>query len=87
VDNGDMNWIIPGKFIAFSSPNNNQYDDYGYRTFTPEDYCPLFKKWGIGAVIRLNKSTYEKERFSNNGVDFYDMFFEDGTTPSDVSKI
>ena len=29
VDNGDLNWIIPGKFVAFSSPSKNQYDTDG----------------------------------------------------------
>jgi cell division cycle 14 len=29
VDNGDLNWIIPGKFIAFSSPSSKPYDSDG----------------------------------------------------------
>ena len=29
VDNGDMNWIIPNKFLAFSTPYNSKTDDYG----------------------------------------------------------
>jgi cell division cycle 14 len=29
VDNGDMNWIIPGKFLAFSSPSPQKYDEEG----------------------------------------------------------
>jgi len=29
VDNGDMNWIIPGKFLAFSSPSATPYDADG----------------------------------------------------------
>lgn len=31
VDNGDMNWIIPGKFLAFSSPSPAQYDSDGVK--------------------------------------------------------
>lgn len=31
VDNGDMNWIIPGKFLAFSSPSATPYDADGVR--------------------------------------------------------
>ena len=45
VDNGDMNWIIPNKFLAFSSPSPSQYDSEGYCTYTPEDYF-LFLKNG-----------------------------------------
>ena len=85
VDNGDMNWIIPNKFIAFSSPSSSQYDKDGYRTFTPEDYCPLFKKWKVNAVVRLNKPTYEGDKFVKNGIKLIELFFEDGTTPPDVS--
>jgi cell division cycle 14 len=29
VENGDLNWIIPGKFIAFSSPYDQTIDKYG----------------------------------------------------------
>jgi hypothetical protein len=40
--------------MAFSSPSENKEDEDGYRTFTPEDYAPIFKKFGITTVIRLN---------------------------------
>jgi cell division cycle 14 len=83
VDNGDMNWIIPGKFLAFSSPSNQQYDAEGYRTFTPEDYAPVFKKWKIGLVVRLNKITYDKDKFVKNGIKHQDLYFIDGSTPPD----
>jgi len=43
VENGDLNWIIPGKFIAFSGPSATSHDSDGLRTFTPEDYVPIFK--------------------------------------------
>ncbi len=51
VDNGDMNWIVPGKFLAFSSPYESPVDDEGYKQFTPEEYCKIFKKIGITTVI------------------------------------
>jgi cell division cycle 14 len=44
VENGDLNWILPGKFVAFSGPLNVT-DKYG--SFTPEDYVPIFKKLGV----------------------------------------
>ena len=84
VDNGDMNWIIPDKFLAFSSPSYSQFDADGYRTFTPDDYCQLFKKWKINTVIRLNKPTYDREKFIKSGIRHEELFFEDGTCPSDV---
>jgi len=81
VDNGDMNWIIPGKYIAFSSPSISQYDQDGYRTFTPDDYVPIFRKWGIGLVIRLNKETYDAKKFLKNGIKHLELFFADGSVP------
>lgn len=87
VDNGDMNWIIPGKFLAFSSPSNTQYDSDGYRTFTPEDYVPIFRKWGIGLVIRLNKETYDSKKFLKNGIKHLELYFTDGSCPKNVSFI
>ena len=68
VENGDMNWIVPGKFLAFSGPSANSRDPDGYKTFTPEDYVPIFKKFGVGLVVRLNNKSYEAERFTKFGV-------------------
>ena len=39
VENGDLNWTVPGKFISFSGPLNVT-DKYG--SFTPDDYVPIF---------------------------------------------
>lgn len=35
VENGDLNWIIPGKFIAFMGPVDNKKESRGNQ---PEDY-------------------------------------------------
>ncbi len=40
VENGDLNWIVPNKFLAFSGPQA-ETDSFG--SFTPEDYIPVFK--------------------------------------------
>ena len=83
VDNGDLNWIIPGKFLAFSSPSDKEFDEEGFRTFTPKDYVPIFKKMGIGLVIRLNKPAYDKTIFEKNGIKHVDLYFVDGSTPDE----
>jgi cell division cycle 14 len=28
IENGDLNWIIPNKFVAFSSPSDKPVDKY-----------------------------------------------------------
>jgi cell division cycle 14 len=80
VENGDLNWIVPGKFIAFSGPQNVT-DKYG--SFTPDDYVPIFKKFGVSLVVRLNKPQYEKNKFVKAGIKHIDLYFLDGSTPPD----
>lgn len=63
MENGDLNWIVPGKFIAFSGPSAKRTEYYGYRTLVPEDYWDFFRKSGVSAVVRLNKKMYDRRRF------------------------
>jgi cell division cycle 14 len=82
VENGDINWIIPGKFAAFMGPVERR--EPGQRSgFTPEEYCDIFKTWNIKKVIRLNEAKYERKRFITNGVTHQDLFFVDGSNPTD----
>ncbi|KAM7014405.1 dual specificity protein phosphatase CDC14A isoform 1-T1 [Passerculus sandwichensis] len=83
VENGDFNWIIPGKFLAFSGPHPKSKLENGYPLHAPEAYFPYFKKHNITTVIRLNKKIYEAKRFTDAGFEHYDLFFIDGSTPSD----
>ena len=81
VENGDMNWIIEGQLLAFSGPHNTVEIIDGVRTLQPEDYLPLFQHLHIGVVIRLNRATYDASRFTNHGIQHYDIFFPDGGLP------
>lgn len=82
VENGDLNWIIPEKLLAFSGPSITSTDPDGYRTFTPEDYVPIFKQMGVTLVIRLNKKTYDVTRFTKHGINHIDLYFLDGSSPA-----
>eukprot|EP00746_Dinoflagellata_sp_MGD_P147124 gnl/MRDRNA2_/MRDRNA2_79506_c0_seq1.p1 gnl/MRDRNA2_/MRDRNA2_79506_c0~~gnl/MRDRNA2_/MRDRNA2_79506_c0_seq1.p1 ORF type:complete len:485 (+),score=79.40 gnl/MRDRNA2_/MRDRNA2_79506_c0_seq1:84-1538(+) len=83
VENGDMNWIVPGKFLAFASPYSQKTDDKGFPTMTPEDYVPILRKQGISLVIRLSRmDMYDRKRFIENGVRHFDLLFFPGTCPS-----
>lgn len=55
----------------------------GYPLHAPEAYFPYFKKHNVMAVVRLNKKIYEAKRFTDAGFEHYDLFFIDGSTPSD----
>ncbi|KAH0618373.1 hypothetical protein JD844_017510, partial [Phrynosoma platyrhinos] len=83
VENGDFNWIVPGKFLAFSGPHPKTKIENGYPLHAPEAYFPYFRKHNITTVIRLNKKIYEAKRFTDGGFEHYDLFFIDGSTPSD----
>ena len=80
VENGDLNWTVPGKFISFSGPLAKT-DQYG--SFTPEDYVPIFKKLGVTLVIRLNNDKYDKTKFTSKGIKHLDLYFLDGSAPKD----
>mmetsp|Transcript_126190 Transcript_126190/g.403862 ORF Transcript_126190/g.403862 Transcript_126190/m.403862 type:complete len:484 (-) Transcript_126190:58-1509(-) len=82
VDNGDMSWIVPGKFLAFAGPSNTPIDPDGYPAFTPEDYVPIFQEAGIRLVVRLNKKQYDRKRFIDHGIKHVDLYFVDGGCPS-----
>ncbi|XP_076847703.1 dual specificity protein phosphatase CDC14AB isoform X8 [Brachyhypopomus gauderio] len=84
VENGDFNWIVPGKFLAFSGPHPKSKVENGYPLHAPEAYFPYFRKHDVTTIIRLNKKIYEAKRFTDAGFDHYDLFFVDGSTPSDV---
>ncbi|XP_009956407.1 PREDICTED: dual specificity protein phosphatase CDC14A isoform X1 [Leptosomus discolor] len=83
VENGDFNWIVPGKFLAFSGPHPKSKLENGYPLHAPEAYFPYFKKHNVTSIIRLNKKIYEAKRFTDAGFEHYDLFFIDGSTPSD----
>lgn len=83
VENGDMNWIIPGKFLAFAGPYGESKNFGGWRTFTPEDYVGHFQRNNITSVVRLNKKLYEGSRFSKHNIEHHDLYFPDGTCPSE----
>jgi hypothetical protein len=55
VENGDLNWILPGKLLAFSGPAARPTDYVGFRAMVPEDYWEYFRRRGIQAIVRLNK--------------------------------
>merc|ERR1719361_2558016 len=82
VENGDMNWIIPDKFLAFAGSCPTPIDADGFPAFTPEDYVPIFREAGIGLIVRLNKKQYDRRRFINHGIKHVDLYFLDGSCPS-----
>jgi cell division cycle 14 len=81
VKNGDLNWMVPGKLVAFSGPSARRLEIYGYRTLVPEDYVEYFQRVGVSGIIRLNRRVYERRRFTDHGLSHYDLYFPDGSCP------
>ncbi|XP_074851204.1 dual specificity protein phosphatase CDC14B isoform X5 [Carettochelys insculpta] len=84
AENGDFNWIIPNKFIAFSGPHSRSKTENGYPHHAPEAYFPYFRRHKVTTIIRLNKKMYDAKRFADAGFEHYDLFFADGSIPSDT---
>ncbi|XP_041430492.1 cell division cycle 14B S homeolog isoform X2 [Xenopus laevis] len=84
AENGDFNWIVPEKFLAFSGPHQKSKMESGYPHHAPEAYFPYFRKHHLTTIIRLNKKMYDANRFTDADFEHHDLFFVDGSTPSDA---
>jgi len=84
VENGDFNWIVPGKFLAFSGPTQTPiaYVD-GVKTNTPETYFDYFHANNITGVVRFNNKVYDRKKFLDAQLNHYDLYFADGGNPTD----
>jgi len=80
VANGDMNWIIPGKLMAFKGPRTTPKNQPSY---PPSFYLSHLQSLGVKTIVRLNKNHYDKIVFTDGGLTHYDLYFGDGTIPSD----
>ena len=56
----------------------------GYPLHAPEAYFPYFRKHNVTSIVRLNKKIYDARRFTDAGFDHFDLFFIDGSVPSDT---
>ncbi|XP_058444204.1 mucin-5AC isoform X2 [Malaya genurostris] len=84
VENGDFNWIVPDKFLAFCGPHSKSRLDNGYPIHAPETYFEYFRKYNVTTIIRLNVKIYDAARFTVAGFTHHDLFFVDGSTPNDA---
>jgi protein-tyrosine phosphatase len=76
---GDINWIVPGKFVAFSGPLDDvkRLSD-GKTTWHPRQYREYFQKNHVTAIVRLNKACYDRSTFTRSGIEHFDLFYPDG---------
>lgn len=85
VENGDFNWIVPEKYIAFCGPHQKSKTlQNGYPCHSPETYFDYFRENNVTTIIRLNAKVYNATAFESAGFEHKDLFFVDGSTPSDI---
>ncbi|XP_050671439.1 dual specificity protein phosphatase CDC14A-like isoform X2 [Leptidea sinapis] len=77
IQGGDLNWIVPDKFLAFIGPVDRSVSLF----HPPEMYINYFQENNVKIVIRLNKKLYDGNVFNNVGITHYDLYFPDGTCP------
>jgi len=83
VENGDLNWIIDGQFLAFAGPQDrHEVSREGYVSLTPSMYVKYFEKKQVGLVVRLNRKCYDESIFIRNGIDHVEHYYLDGSCPS-----
>lgn len=74
--NGDLNWIIPGKLLALAGPTNKNWPITAFLEYA--------EKNSIGAMVRLNREHYSAEEVTKTGtIEHIEMFMHDGTNPTD----
>ncbi|CAO1622523.1 unnamed protein product [Parajaminaea phylloscopi] len=98
VQCGDWNWITP-YFLAFASPNDREYvaslktaggksGQEGARLGRklPQVFLntvKYFKERNVKLVVRLNNPLYDKKVFEEAGIAHLDLYFDDGSNPSE----
>lgn len=69
--------------MAFCGPHAKSKIENGYPLHAPEAYMTYFRKHNVKCIVRLNKKIYDAKRFTDAGFQHNDLFFVDGSTPSD----
>ena len=82
VENGDLNWIVSNKILAFAGPHNQKaITPEGFCMLTPADYIPYFLQENVKLVVRLNKKCYDENDFEKVGIRHVQHYYLDGSCP------
>ncbi len=99
VENGDWNWLTPGfiAFASPSDPVwiRQQKQQAGsqaspivpsFSRKLPQPYqncLDYFEERNVKLVVRLNNPLYDKATFEERGMEHMELYFDDGTNPTD----
>eukprot|EP00584_Thalassiosira_punctigera_P007739 CAMPEP_0172530898 /NCGR_PEP_ID=MMETSP1067-20121228/4501_1 /TAXON_ID=265564 ORGANISM="Thalassiosira punctigera, Strain Tpunct2005C2" /NCGR_SAMPLE_ID=MMETSP1067 /ASSEMBLY_ACC=CAM_ASM_000444 /LENGTH=635 /DNA_ID=CAMNT_0013315201 /DNA_START=633 /DNA_END=2540 /DNA_ORIENTATION=- len=82
VENGDLNWIVQDRILAFAGPQATKVvTPEGFCMLTPGDYIPYFVKSDVKLVVRLNKKCYDERDFERAGMRHVQHYYLDGSCP------
>ena len=85
AENGDLNWLAEGRFLALAGPQDPQpgapASEEGYSVTSVEQLLPVLKQFGVGALVRLNRKYYNERKVVAAGIAHADLYFEDGSNP------
>lgn len=84
ANTGDLNWIVPGKLLAFAGPINLERDN-AWKKQQPKFYHDYFRRRNVTAIIRLNDHEYSRSEFTNYGFSHQDLIFPDGHAPDSTT--
>lgn len=82
VMSGDLNWIVPGKLLAFAGPCDKPSSSKFYYRHPPKFYYQYFNDHNVTTIIRLNDPEYDRSSFVEAGFDHHDLIFPDGYPPT-----
>jgi len=82
VMSGDLNWIVPGKLLAFAGPSENHCPTPYSDRHLPQYYYHYFKDHNVSTIVRLNEPEYNGSTFQELGFDHQDLIFPDGYPPT-----
>ena len=82
LDQGNINYIIPNKLYACSTFYSKSPLSGNINVLTPETSITILKSLNITLIIRLNEQFYNSEILINSGFKHEELFFEDGSTPT-----
>lgn len=72
--NGDLNWIVPGKLLALAGPTAHNWPITKFNEYA--------KNHSIGSMVRLNRAHYPAEEVTKADIEHIEMFMHDGTNPT-----
>ncbi|XP_052860234.1 dual specificity protein phosphatase CDC14C [Anopheles cruzii] len=84
VENGDLNWIVPGKLLAFCGPHKDSRVENGVQLHGPEKYIEYFHLNNVTAVVRLNMKKYDAKKFTAERINHCELYFVDGGVPTNM---